>query len=480
MLPMGERLDAIVVGSGPNGLVAAIELACAGWKVRVLEAASTPGGGTRSAELTLPGFVHDVCSAVHPLALASPAMRDLGLERSGLEWVHPEVPLGHAVTPGRSALAHRSLAETVDGLGVDGPAWRRTLGPAVRAGHNLTDGLLSPLDLPPRHPIAMARFGPVGLQPATWLARRFDGDLGPALLAGLAAHSILDLDQVLTGGVAVMLGSLAHSVGWPFARGGSQAIADALVARLEQLGGEVVCDEPVRTLDDLPSARAVLCDVAPSRLVALAGWRLPSRYRRRLTRFRHGPGVFKVDWALDGPVPWTDPELMRAGTVHLGGTFAEVRRSEHEVVHGHHPDEPFVLLAQQSVFDRTRAPGAAEALWGYCHVPHGSDVDMTERIESRIERFAPGFRDRIVARHVAGPAAFVAGNANYVGGDIAGGVTDLRQFVARPTLSRRPWATPSAGLYLCSASTPPGAGVHGMCGSAAARCAIDDAAHGRI
>lgn len=477
---MGEQLDAIVVGSGPNGLVAAIELAAAGWKVRVMEAAPTPGGGMRSAELTLPGFLHDVCSAVHPLALASPAMRDLGLDVEGLEWVHPKVPLGHAVAPGRSALQHRSLTTTVERLGTDGPAWQRTFGPSVRAGQNLSDGLLAPLALPPRHPLAMARFGPVGLQPAAWLARRFEGDLGPALLAGLAAHSILDLDQVLTGGVAVMLGSLAHSVGWPVARGGSQRIADALVARLERLGGEVLCDEPVRSIDSLPSARAVLCDVAPGALADLAGSRLPARYRRRLTRFRHGPGVFKVDWALDGPVPWTDPELMGAGTVHLGGTFAEVRRSEHDVVNGRHPAEPFVLMAQPSTFDRSRAPGAAETLWGYCHVPHGSDVDMTERIESRIERFAPGFRDRILARHVAGPSALMAENANYVGGDIAGGVTDLRQFVARPTSSLRPWATPVAGLYLCSASTPPGAGVHGMCGRSAARCALADAAHGRI
>lgn len=477
---MGEQLDAIVVGSGPNGLVAAIELARAGWKVRVLEAAATPGGGTRSAELTLPGFLHDVCSAVHPLALASPAMRALGLEAAGLEWVHPDIPLGHAVAPGRSALQHRSLTTTVEGLGVDGPAWRGAFAPSVRAGRNLTDGLLAPLDLPPSHPIAMARFAPTGLQPASWLARRFEGDLGPALLAGLAAHSVLDLDQVLTGGVAVMLGSLAHTVGWPVARGGSQRIADAMVTVLEQLGGEVMCDEPVRSLDALPRTRAVLCDVAPSALATLGMNRLPARYRRKLTRFRHGPGVFKIDWAIDGPVPWTDPQLTRAGTVHLGGTFAEVRRSEHAVAHGHHPDEPFVLLAQQSRFDPTRAPSGAEALWGYCHVPHGSDVDMTERIESRIEAFAPGFRDRILARHIAGPAAFTAENANYIGGDITGGVTDLRQFVARPTLSRRPWATPVAGLYLCSSSTPPGAGVHGMCGRSAARCVLDDAARGRI
>lgn len=481
---MRDGLDAVVVGSGPNGLVAAIELARAGWHVRVVEAASRAGGGTRSEELTLPGFVHDVCSAIHPLGIASPALRDLDLAASGVRWIHPDVPLGHAVAPGRSALLHRSVNETAAGLAADcsadGPRWRRLMGPSVRAGTALTDGLLAPLTLPPAHPVALARFGPIGVQPATRLQRRFDGDLAPALFAGLAAHSVLDLDQLVSGGVAMMLGSLAHTVGWPMAAGGSQAIADALVTVLGSLGGEVQLDTRVDSLDQLPPSRAVLCDVTPRQLVALAGDRLTPSARRRLGRFRHGPGVFKVDWALDGPVPWADPQLLRAGTVHLGGTAEQVRSAEHDVARGRHPEEPFLLLAQQSLFDPARAPDGGHTLWGYCHVPNGSDLDMTDRIESRIERFAPGFRDRVLARHVAGPAEVERHNANYVGGDIAGGVTDLAQFLFRPLPSLRPWVMPARGLYLCSASTPPGGGVHGMCGRAAARCVLSDAARGHL
>ena len=387
---MTDHLDAVVVGSGPNGLVAALELARAGWRVRVVEAADRPGGGTRSEELTLSGFVHDVCSAIHPLGIASPALRDLDLAAAGVEWIHPDLPLAHAVAPGRSALLERSLADTAHGLGDDGRAWRRLMAPSVRAGTALSDGLLAPLDLPPAHPLALARFGPVGVRPATWIQRRFDGDLAPALFAGLAAHSVLDLSAPVTGGFGLLLGALAHSVGWPMARGGSQAIADALVAALEATGGEVHCGERIDRMDQLPPARAVLFDVAPRHLARIAGDRLPDRYRRRLLRFRHGPGVFKVDWALDGPVPWLDDQVRRAGTVHLGGPADEVRRSEHDATHGRHSDTPFLLLAQQSLFDPTRAPGDAQTLWGYCHVPHGSDVDMTERIESRIEAYAPG------------------------------------------------------------------------------------------
>ncbi len=477
---MGEGVDAVVVGSGPNGLVAAIELATAGWKVLVVEAGQRPGGGTRTEELTLPGFAHDVCSAIHPLGVASPALRDLPLAHHGVQWVHPEVPLAHAVAPGRSAIQHRSLEATADGLGTDGAAWRALLGPSVRAGLALSDSLLAPLDLPPAHPLHLARFGAPGIRSAASLNRRFRGDLAPALLAGLAGHSVLDLRSPVTGGFGLLLGTLAHTVGWPMARGGSQAIADALVSLLVERGGEVRCGHRVASLDELPPARAVLCDVTPRQLVSLAGDRLPDRYRRALGRYRYGPGAFKVDWALDGPVPWTDPELHRAGTVHLGGTADQVLRSEHDVTHGRHPAEPFVLLAQQSRFDPTRAPDGRHTLWGYCHVPHGSDVDMTERIESRIERFAPGFRDRVLARRTAGPAALEAHNANYVGGDIAGGVSDLRQFAFRPVPSIRPWATPVRGLYLCSSSTPPGGGVHGMCGRAAARCVLSDAARGRL
>lgn len=472
--------DAVVVGSGPNGLVAALDLARAGWKVLVLEAAEHPGGGSRTLELTLPGFAHDVCSAIHPLGLASPALRELDLPAAGVRWIQPDLPVAHAVAPGRSALMHRSIEATAAGLGTDGAAWRRLMAPHVRAGLALSDGLLAPLDLPPAHPLALARFGPVGVQPATWIQRRFDGDLAPALFAGLAGHSVLDLAQPATGAFGLLLGLLAHLVGWPLPERGSQAIADALVAKIVEAGGEVRCGHPVQQWSDLPPARAVLFDVAPRNLERIAADRLPDRYRRQLRRYRHGPGVFKVDWALDGPVPWMDPELARAGTVHLGGTAEEVCRSEHDITHGRHSDTPFLLLAQQSLFDPTRAPGDAQTLWGYCHVPHGSTLDMTETIEARIEAYAPGFRDRILARAVGGPAALERHNANYVGGDIAGGVSDLRQFAFRPVPSLHPWRTPATGIYLCSSSTPPGGGVHGMCGRAAARCVLSDAARGRL
>jgi phytoene dehydrogenase-like protein len=374
-------------------------------------------------------------------------------------------------------IQERSVADTAERLGVDGPAWTRLFGPLVDAGLPLVDSLLAPLTIPPRHPVALARYGLPGIRSASALGRaRFRGDDAPALLAGMAGHSMLSLDAPITAGFGMLLGQLAHLVGWPLPRGGSQAIADGLVTLIEREGGEVRCGHRVRDLGELPAARAVLCDVTPRQLVALAGDRLPSRYRRRLERYRYGPGVCKVDWALDGPVPWADPETARAGTVHVGGTLAEVRAAEEEVVRGRHPEEPFLLLAQQSLFDDTRAPGEAQTLWGYCHVPHGSDVDMTERIEARIEAFAPGFRDRILARHTITAVGMEAHNANYVGGDINGGVADLRQFLFRPVPSLHPWATPVDGLYLCSSSTPPGGGVHGMCGLGAARTAL--ARHG--
>jgi phytoene dehydrogenase-like protein len=462
--------SAIVVGSGPNGLVAAITLARAGWDVTVFEAAPNAGGGMRSEELTLPGVVHDVCSAIHPLAVGSPVFRELADSLDGLEWVHSDVPLAHPLDGGRAALLHRPVEDTARGLGTDAPAYRSLFEALVDAGFDLTDGLLSPFQLPPEHPIHLARYGAIGIRSARGLARsRFDTDEAQGLFAGLAGHSILSLRAPVTAGYGLMLGVLAHLVGWPMARGGSQRIADALVALLEANGGKVECDHRVRSLPELPPAEAVLLDVTPRQVIELAGDALPARYRRALQRFRYGPGVFKLDWTLDGPIPWANPDCARAATVHLGGTLGEIVAAEDDVQRGRHPERPYVLLAQQSLFDATRAPGGLHTAWAYCHVPNGSTFDMTSRIERQIERFAPGFRDRIVATHGMNTSDVHRHDENYVGGDINGGVADLRQFVIRPTLGLRPWRTPIEGVYLCSSSTPPGGGVHGMCGWHAAR-----------
>jgi phytoene dehydrogenase-like protein len=464
--------DAVVVGAGPNGLAGAVHLARSGRSVLLVEAADTVGGGTRSAELTLPGYVHDVCSAVHPFAVASPFFRDLALERRGLDFVHPPVPLAHPLADGTAVVLDRSVGETAAGLGSDGAAYRRLVEPFVDRFDDLADAVLGPL-LPPRHPLLMARFGIHGIRSARAVAESaFSGVRARALLAGLAAHSVLPLDAPLTTAFALVLGAAAHAVGWPVARGGSQRIADALVAELLASGGAIETGRHVRSVDELPPAAVVLLDVAPSHLADMAGVRLPASYRHRLRRFRHGPGVFKVDLALTGPLPWTAAKCSTAGTVHLGGTLEEIAAAEAEVAAGAHPDRPFVLLAQQSLFDDSRAPAARHTVWAYCHVPNGSKVDMTERIEAQIERFAPGFRDLVIGRHVAGPADIERDNANCVGGDISGGAHGGLQLIARPVPALVPYATPADGIYLCSSSTPPGAGVHGMCGFNAAVAAL--------
>jgi phytoene dehydrogenase-like protein len=466
--------DAIVVGSGPNGLAAAVTLARAGLSVHVIEGAATPGGGCRTEELTLPGFRHDVCSAVHPLAGASPFFTGTDLAARGVRLLTPKVAFAHPLDGGRAAAVAGSVDETAAELGPDGRAYRHLLGPLVQDMPLILPTVLGPLRTVPGHPLAMARFGLEGLAPASLVSRRFAGQEAKALLAGAAAHTMQPLTAPLTSAFGLLFLMIAHSVGWPLVEGGSGRIIDALVDELTALGGRVEPGRWVQTLDSLPPARAVLLDVTPRQFLALAGGRLPARQRRALERFRYGPGVCKVDWALSGPVPWQAPACEQAGTVHVCGTFAEVARSESDVAAGRHPERPFCLVAQPGVVDPGRAPDGKQTLWGYCHVPSGSTVDMTGRIEAQIERFAPGFRDLILARSVRSAAEMEQHNPNYVGGDITGGAGTLRQTIFRPTPRWNPYRTGLPGVYLCSASTPPGGGVHGMCGTWAARTALAD------
>ena len=464
--------DAVVVGAGPNGLAAAIELARQGRSVQVVEAGDTVGGGARSAELTLPGFVHDVCSAVHPLAAASPFFSTLPLTRHGLEWVYPPASVAHPLDDGSVVLLEGSVEETAEALGRDAAPYRRLFAPLVAGWPALSDQLLGPLR-PPRRPIGFARFALRAIRSARGLAESlFAEESARALFAGLAAHSFLPLERPASAAFGLVLGAAGHAVGWPMPRGGAQSIADSLASYLKSLGGEIVLGSMVESMDDLPPSRAVLFDVTPRQLLRIAGRRLPPRYRRKLRGYRYGPGAFKLDWALDAPIPWAAPATARAGTVHLGGNMAEIAESEAAVWRGHISERPFTLLAQPSLFDPSRAPAGKHTAWAYCHVPSGSTDDMTDRIEDQVERFAPGFRDLILARSVRTPRNLEAYNPNLVGGDISGGANDLMQLFARPTFRLSPYATPAKGIYICSSSTPPGGGVHGMCGYHAARAVL--------
>lgn len=466
--------DAIIVGSGPNGLAAAVTLARAGRSVLVLEGKETIGGGMRTLELTLPGYRHDICSAVHPLGIASPFFRDLPLHEHGLAWVFPELPLVHLLDD-RAVAVHQSLERTAEALGSDGDAYLRLFAPLVGNRQELLDAFLGPLSFP-RRPLLAVAFGLKAVRSAAHFANRtFEEATARALFAGLAAHITLPLEKITTAAAGLMLGMLAHAVGWPFARSGSQAIAMALASYLQSLGGEIETGRWIRSMDDIPPARAVLFDVTPRQMVGIAGDALPASYRRRLESYRYGQGVFKIDWALSRPVPWREADARRAGTLHIGGTLEEIAAGECAIWEGKLPEPPFILFSQPALFDRARVPDgnlAAQTAWAYCHVPRGSTADMTAAIERQIERHAPGFRDCIVARHTINAVEYETYNPNYIGGDINGGAQDWRQLFTRPVARLDPYATPNPRLFLCSSSTPPGGGVHGMCGYHAARSAL--------
>jgi phytoene dehydrogenase-like protein len=469
-----QRYDAIVIGSGPNGLAAAITVAQSGRSVLVLERADAIGGGTRSAELTLPGFIHDVCSTVHPMAVASPFFRSLPLAAHGLEWIEPHVPLAHPLDDGSAIVLDHSIEQTAQNLEPDCERYNRLMAPLVANWPSLEPFTFGSARFP-SHPIVMARFGLLALRSASGLARKhFRGARARALFAGLAAHSILPLEETASAAVGLVLGIGAHRGGWPFARGGSRSIATALTSYLRSLHGEAVTGFTVRSLGELPPTGLILCDMTPRQLLQIAGSRLPAGFRRQLERYRYGPGVCKVDWALNGPIPWTAEVCRRAGTIHVGGTLEEIAASERTAWTGCAVEKPFVIVTQPTLFDPARAPAGKHIAWGYCHVPNGSRVDMAARIEDQIERFAPGFRSRILARNVVVAAEMELHNPNLVGGDIGGGAVDLRQLFFRPT--HKLYRTPAHGLYLCSSSTPPGPGVHGMCGHLAARAALRDTA----
>ena len=466
--------DAVIVGSGPNGLAAAVTLAAAGLSVQVIEGGPAIGGGCRTEELTLPGFRHDVCSAVHPLALASPFFRRFDLEARGVRFARPQVEFAHPLDGGRAVIVSGSVAETASRLGADGRSYRRVIGPLAGHMDEICQVLLAPLRRPPAHPIILACYGVHGVWPASVLARLWRTSEARAVLAGTAAHPKMPLTAAPTGGIGLMLIALAHAVGYPVVAGGSARITDAMADAVTAAGGSIETGRWVNSLRELPPATAVLLDVSPLALGRLAGDRLPGRYRAALHRYRYGSGVCKVDFALSGPVPWANQDCRRAGTLHLGGTFEEIAAAEAMATAGQHPRRPYVLVVQPGAADPARAPAGRHTLWAYCHVPAGSGVNMTGQIEAQIERFAPGFRDLILARAVRTAAEVEAHNPNYVGGDIAVGTQTLRQTVFRPVPQWNPYRTPIRGVYLCSSATPPLPGVHGRCGELAALTALRD------
>jgi phytoene dehydrogenase-like protein len=467
-----ETFDAVVIGSGPNGLSAAVALAQAGASVLVLEASEETGGGTRTAELTLPGFRHDVCSAVHTTGILSPFFRSLPLEEHGLRWIVPEASVAHPLDDQPAVIMWRSLQETASGLGADAGSYRNLIAPFIDDAHGFFGDALGPLGWP-SHPAPFVRFGLQAAWPAAAFAKwRYQQSRAKALFAGCAGHSILPFDKMFTAALGLIFSIAGHVEPWPIAAGGSQAIPRALGNLLRQLGGEIRTGVHVKSPADLPDARVYLFDTSPDQLASIAEDALPSGYRRRLGRYRYGPGAFKLDWALDGPIPWRDANCLKASTIHLGGTLEEIAAAEKETFQGKHPRRPYVLLCQQSQFDQSRAPEGKHTGYAYCHVPGGSTVDMTEAIERQVERFAPGFRDRILSRHAMNTQDFHRYNSNYVGGAITGGVADAFQLFTRPVARLDPYTTPNPRVYICSASTPPGGGVHGMCGFHAAKSAL--------
>ena len=468
------RYDAVVVGSGPNGLTAAILMLVKGYSVAVVEGQSTAGGGCRSAELTLPGFVHDICSAVHPLGFGSPIFRTFHLEKHGLEWIQPDAPYAHPFDGGKAVVVHRSVDETAEQLGKDGANYRRAMGGLVPPDWNeVCNAVLSPLKML-KYPFALSRFGLSALKPARFFAQSsFRDDLARGTFAGVAAHSALKMEDVASASFGIVLGLAAHAVGWPIPRGGTQNLANALVSYIVSLGGELITDTPVTKLTDLPDHKFLFLDITPKQILQIAGDSLPPFYRKQLANYKYGPATFKLDWALDGPIPWSAPGCKRAGTIHIGATLDEISRSESGNWQGIHSDKPYVLLAQPSLFDPSRAPEGKHTGWAYCHVPNSSTRDMTEQIENQVERFAPGFKKLIAARSITNPRSMEQKNQNYVGGDINGGAFIMSQMFTRPVLRPVPYSTPIPGMYICSASTPPGGGVHGMGGYYAVQCALN-------